>query len=450
MKFIKVLLASLLLASLPLSAMLTGCKAESEPGTSKIDWSNHRECASQFVMALVAGDYTIAAEGFNDEMKEAMSVVRLRQTWEDIIAEAGAFEEIVSVNQVPNAEYDIFEIVTKHENTGLNSRLVLTDDDQVAGLFFSFVDLGMEEPYRGSEPQQRDGYTDFPVTVGEGSDYPLPGLLSIPDNAEGPLTAVVLVHGSGPQNMDEALYGIAPFRDIADYLASNGIAVLRYDKRTYVHATTLTIQYGDDLTVYEETIQDALRALDLLASDERIDAGRIFVIGHSMGGMLLPRIMGESDGGFAGGIIMAGSPRSMLELIYDQNQYLLDITEMSDAERAAMVEQIDAARDNYFYLSEHYFTEMDSHPAADYLQQIDKPILIMQGGKDFQVYADKDYVLYQEIAAGRSNFEFRLYDNLTHMFTQSSMDKPSVADYVSGAKVDGQPLADMLAWLQAH
>ena len=73
------------------------------------------------------------------------------------------------------------------------------------------------------------------IIIGENTNHPLSGILTLPDNIDKPVPAIVLVHGSGPSNMDEKVGKLTPFKDLAEGLASRGIAVIRYDKRTYAH-----------------------------------------------------------------------------------------------------------------------------------------------------------------------------------------------------------------------
>ena len=80
------------------------------------------------------------------------------------------------------------------------------------------------------------------ITVGAGTDYPLKGLLTFPDDLSGPVPAVVMVHGSGASNMDEKVMKLKPFKDLAEGLAEQGVASLRYDKRTYAHGFKLIRQ----------------------------------------------------------------------------------------------------------------------------------------------------------------------------------------------------------------
>ena len=261
-----------------------------------------------------------------------------------------------------------------------------------------------------------------------GSIYPLSGLLTLPDNTEEKLPAVVLVHGSGASNMDEKVMKLTPFKDLAEGLADKGIASVRYDKRTFAHARKMM---KAEITVEEETIEDAILAAELLRKDERIDHDRIFIIGHSMGAMLAPRIDAEG-GNFRGLVLMAGTPRKMEEIVLRQMkqagnsnslmkwignlEYKLfarkfdGLYEMSDAE----------AKKKKFAgnVNLYYFREMGQKTADRYLLENDKPVLIMQGGMDFQVLADDDFRLFKQLLKDRENTEYRFYPELNHCFVK--------------------------------
>ena len=131
------------------------------------------------------------------------------------------------------------------------------------------------------------------ITIGR--EYPLEGILTLPENTDVPVPACVLVHGSGSSDKDEKIFELRPFADIANELALHGIASLRYDKRSFVHGRQM-VKSKTPITVYEETIEDAVFAADLLRNNPRIDHDRIFIIGHSMGAMLSGRIVKFSCG----------------------------------------------------------------------------------------------------------------------------------------------------------
>ena len=271
------------------------------------------------------------------------------------------------------------------------------------------------------------------IIVGENTKYPLNGLLTLPDNTATPVPAVVFVHGSGASNMDEKVGKLTPFKDLAQGLARHGIASVRYDKRSFAHGFKLLMDKSQEVTVKIETIDDAIMATELLRKDPRIDQEKVFIIGHSMGGMLAPRIDAEG-GNYAGLIIMAGSPRKLEEIILDQNEAALNSTKgfvnwlvkKQVAKFAAMFDGMYERSDEEAKKRKmgggttlYYFKEMGEHAAPGYLTACEKPVLILQGEKDFQATVDKDFAAYKQLLAGKSNVTFRLYEDLSHALVPS-------------------------------
>ena len=271
------------------------------------------------------------------------------------------------------------------------------------------------------------------IVIAEGSAYPLNGLLTLPDDLSKPVPAVVFVHGSGASNMDEKVGKLTPFKDLAEGLARHGIASIRYDKRSFAHGFKMLRDKNLQITVKEETIDDAITAANLLRKDPRIDPENVFIIGHSMGGMLAPRTDAEG-GNFSGLIIMAGSPRKLEEIMLDQNEAVLKSS--TGFVRWIVTKQVakfSKLFDGLYQLSDeaarkkrigggttlYYFKEMGQHPASDYLLKLEKPILILQGEADFQATAEKDFAAYKQLLSGKRNVTFRLYPGLNHAFVPS-------------------------------
>ena len=306
-------------------------------------------------------------------------------------------------------------------------------------------------PTPAPEAQLPQGLEEMPVTVGEGGEWPLAGLLT--RSASGPSEyAAVLVHGSGPSDMDESVYEMKPFRDLAYGLASRGVDVLRYDKRTYVYGA----QMAQDpmITVREETIDDAVAALGLLK-----DMGyeKVYLIGHSLGGMLALETDRQSGGAFAGIVSLAGSPRSLIDIIIDQNEAVIaTMTNEQEVEAAqALVDaeleklgELDADTDpsvTIFSMPAHYVYDLlgiDNYALA---KEFDRPILILQGDKDFQVYAEVDYVQWQVALSENPNAQFKLYEGLNHMFAKAG-ETNSVVDYMEYSPVDETVRDDIAAF----
>ena len=300
------------------------------------------------------------------------------------------------------------------------------------------------------------------IIVGEGTEFPLKGLLTIPCGAETPVPAVVMVHGSGSSDMDEKVMKLTPFRDLAEGLAGHGIASIRYDKRSFTHAKKMLKQC---ITVKEETIDDAVLAVNMLKADPRIDKDRIFILGHSMGAMLAPRI--DTEGGDVRGLIMmAGSPYRLEDIMirqFKQAQGSKSIVKLI----AAIEDRIFSKKfDGLYQMSDeearrrkfaggttlYYFKEMGKKTAADYLLESWKPVLIMQGGRDFQVLADDDYLMFKELLRDRGNTYYRLYPELNHCFVDAVYDDISKAakEYSTERHIGEEVISDIASFINEN
>jgi hypothetical protein len=300
------------------------------------------------------------------------------------------------------------------------------------------VSLTASQPYEILEEQ---------VIIGEGTQWELNGLLTLPEGIADKIPAVVIVHGTGALNMNGSWNDtdlIKPFKDIAEYLTTYGIAVLRYDKRTFTHIEAVSCR---DFTVHEETVEDAILAADILRNDERIDNENIFIIGHSMGGMLTPRIDNEG-GNFAGLIIMAGSPRTFYpEVWYSQMMEgnFGDIIErLAEFESLTNMTAEEAKELSFFGVTGYWIKNMNEYPSNEYLQTTDKPILIMQGEKDWLIFADKDFAAYKKLLDGNDNVTFKLYENLNHSFMAY------ISEYETADTKDVQMLRDIVDWIHSN
>jgi len=295
-----------------------------------------------------------------------------------------------------------------------------------------------------------------------GSEFPLNGLLTLPAGGDAPYPAVVLVHGSGPSDMNEAVYGVKPFLDLAQGLARHGIASIRYDKRTFTYAKQMAKL--NELTVKEETIEDAILATELLRRDPRIDPNRIFIVGHSMGGMLAPRIDVEG-GNYAGLVILAGTPRRLEDVMLSQNEAFLKTANplirwigkrqvkkaFSKFERLYDMSDEEARKTPV--LGKHvmaiYFKDMGKKQVREYLEASTKPIFVLHGEGDFQVTVADDFELYKDILKDHPSATCTLYPGLNHMLMPVVYGdiKKAKKEYSKPQHVAEYVIADIAAWI---
>ena len=334
-------------------------------------------------------------------------------------------------------------------------QFTLNASNQLAGLFFRPADSPLPPIWQRPLYSHPDSFRDREVTVGDDA-WRLGGTLLVP-LGKPPFPAVVLVHGPGPGDRDESIYSNKIFADLAEGLASRGIAVLRYDKRTKIYAAKMS---EIDYTVEQETVEDAVRAAALLRHQPEIDASRIFVIGHSLGGYLAPRIAAR-DGKLAGLVFLAANARPVEVMALEQNEYVANLTSNPSPEvqkrladlRAEVVKvrNLDPGKTNppvLMGLPLAYLLDLKGYDPLAAAKRLAIPMLFLQGGRDFQV-TTKDFDLWKSALGGRSNVAFIAYPALNHLFIVGE-GKSSPAEYRATGNVSAEVIGGIANWLLAQ
>ena len=269
----------------------------------------------------------------------------------------------------------------KFANQNINFRIIVNSSGLVSGFFQLPGGVNWQRP----EYSQPASFKERDVTVGEG-EWKLPGTLTVPVGA-GPFPAVVLVHGSGPNDRDETVGGAKVFKDLAEGLASRGIVVLRYEKRTLQYRARIAAI--KNYTVQEETVEDAVNALALLRAQAEVNGSRVFVLGHSLGGYVAPRIA-EQDGKLAGIVLMAGNARPLEDLLVDQVTYMGITGKQLENAKAlqAKVKKLEPGDEDspaFGGVPVSYWLDLKDYDPAAAAKKLGIPMLILQGERDYQV-----------------------------------------------------------------
>ncbi|MCD4686306.1 MAG: lysophospholipase [Anaerolineae bacterium] len=345
-------------------------------------------------------------------------------------------------------------IVLQFERMLLDAQISVNADGQISGFYITLHEGPAPVVYEAPAYADPATFEEHEIVLNAGTAWELPGTLTLPVG-DGPFPAVVLVHGSGPNDRDEAYGPNKVFKDLAWGLASNGIAVLRYDKRTLVHGASLDMSA---FTVQDETIDDALAAVALLQTTARIDPARVYVAGHSLGAYLAPRIAAQ-DASIAGLIMLAGNARPLEDLILEQTEYLASPEDVVTPEDAAQIEALyalidaikaletpeDAGGELLFGAPAVYWLDLRAYEPVATAQALTLPMLILQGERDYQVTLT-DFGLWQAELADRDNVTFATYATLNHYFI-SGEGPATPNEYFDPGHVAEEVVLDIVNWV---
>lgn len=213
------------------------------------------------------------------------------------------------------------------------------------------------------------------------------------------------------------------------------------------------------LTVQEETVADAVAAVTALADHQAIDAQRIYVLGHSLGGYLIPRIAAQTEVP-SGYISLAGSSRPLEDLVVSQVAYLANLDGEVSEEELALIDSVNQqvavlkspdfsaeTRTSELPLSvpaSYWLDLRDYRPAAD-AKQINKPMLFLQGERDYQVI-DADFQGWKKALVDRADVKFIAYPGLNHLL-QAGEGPSQPGEYLSPGHVDLKVIEDIANWI---
>jgi len=313
-----------------------------------------------------------------------------------------------------------------------------------------------EEEKSEVEEREDKSSTIFPeVNVEFGlSEWRIKGKLSFPERRMESYPAVILVHGSGPQDEDETIGPNKPFKEIAEGLNARGYAVLRYVKRTKEYGTLLDIE---SLTLEEETIEDAAEAVNYLVSRKDIDKNGIFLLGHSLGGFAAPFIAEKSEK-ISGLIIAAGNTRPLIELVKEQVRFQSLVAGLSDSVTQEKVDEIQetyeavlqddySERKTWVGMTRKYLEDINVRNPVEVLSKLDIPALIIQGENDCQVSMEDFRGWKSGIQkAGKENVVFKSFPGINHLFMEVE-GKSTGAEYMVPGKVDENVIGFIADWL---
>ncbi|MDR3613469.1 MAG: alpha/beta fold hydrolase [Candidatus Obscuribacterales bacterium] len=427
------------------SIRLPPCKAQT-PAAS-IDQAQKKKIFQTFAEMFFRGQCKDAYLMLSPLMQKALTEERMPVVLKQLEMRFGTFQSVnnIRVNKSSIPGMSGIQALCQFSGSTANLEALINDDGKISSFFVKAPTNFKEPPYAKHEQ-----FTERDIEI-PSAELRLKATLSVPV-ANGPFPCVVLVHGSGPCDRDETVGSIKVFRDIAWGLASNGIAALRYEKRTRQFPTKPIN------TVNDETVDDAVAAIECLKTQSAIDKTRLVVLGHSLGALMAPRIA-QREINLAGVVICAGPTRKLEDIIVCQIAYLDSLvgdTGESDnlknvKEQALKIKSLDrkdalSNSNTLIGFKPSWWLDMQNYDPVKTAQTINSPILIMQGDRDYQVNLE-DFKGWQDGMKGRPGVTLKLYPGLAHTFT-SAADKPGPGDYDKPLNVAPSVIDDLSTWIK--
>jgi dienelactone hydrolase len=392
-----------------------------------------RQALDQLLAHKIDGFYA----KFSPQMKTAISQEAYTAQMEQILT-LGPPQKIDAPSTQMVGDSTVVVIDVHWAPVSLDFQVTWNKAGEIEGTFWR--PAAAAASYQTAPYVKPDSFTAIDVTIGNDA-WMLPATLTMP-KGNGPFPALVLVHGSGPNDRDESVGDAKVFRDLAEGLASRGIAVLRYEKRTHQYPQQCAAD--PNFTVNQETVDDAVRAAALLRTQARIDPARVFVLGHSMGGYLAPRII-KRDLKIAGFVVMAGNVRPLEEMIVEQSEYLLSLKGNLTAADQAKLAEIKKNPFAGLSIPAPYLADLKGYRPDLEAKSLNTPMLILQGERDYQVTL-KDFNIWKAALQARTNVRFQTYASLNHLFIAGE-GKSSPDEYQKPGHVDVQVIADIANWI---
>ncbi|OON93874.1 MAG: hypothetical protein ATN31_05050 [Candidatus Epulonipiscioides saccharophilum] len=442
---------------------LSGCGQDAtEQNEVQIEETNFNEealltLAKEQANDLIDGNAGNLISTFNEDMlATGLNAETLNTTIENFTANMGDYVDLYSETGTIKDGLYIVEIIQEYTNGGVKIMLVYDTNNDLAGLNINHAHI--EKPLVST-----DKFEEVEVKIGE--TMPLDGILTLPKGIENP-PVVLLIHGSGPADKNSTISVNTPFLDIAHGLAEQGVASLRYNKRTYSYPKEM-VALGVDLTLRDEVLNDVDLAINLLSANKqnRTNPKAIFVLGHSMSGGLTPVIATEHNN-IAGIIAMASTLDPMFEVSYAQNKDVekaVNESDMDEVTKKMITEQMAAVEKDInilrgdisdipndqilLGLPAGYQKSIKELAGINFIDHVEVPILVLQGTADFQVKADKDFASWQDALTDNPDAEFKLYDNLNHLMMPSNGSQ-DISEYQIKSEVSEEVINDIADFVQ--
>jgi uncharacterized protein len=411
---------------------------------------------TQSVDALAGGHPQAAGKYFNAVLAQAKTKDDLTAVWENIQSQAGSYLGHLPGRVVMVEKRSYVFVTMSFSNQPFDTLAACGSDGLIRLLEWAPSSDAATKIKTAKREIEPNGVRREPVAVP--SEFgPLPGTLTLPAGS-GRFPALVIVAGAGPNDADGTNGPNKVYLDLAEGLAAQGVASVRYDK--VQRAYRAQVFFSEHFTVNDEVTRDALTASKLLRRHTRIDSRRQFLLGHSLGAMLAPKIASQFAG-LAGLILMAPPGEPILDNAVHQTRYLGEVQHAAPEQIDATIKRI---RDEQELLrtggqarlmserfedwQQSYWLSLVNYDPIVWAEKSSLPTLIVQGERDYKVMPRYALARWKAVFAGNPRVQIKLYPELNHFFMPAG-DLPPPQDEEVPAHVDEKVIHDIAAWIHS-
>lgn len=407
--------------------------------------------ATAFIASALGSSNISSTQYFSANLGSVATAERIDYFFRNATGQLGSFKGITSLTTDKTIVHENVRLSLAFEKGEVPFVLRFNHGSEIDDFLLDLSAATKLEGYKLPSYANPQAYTEKEVMVGEGR-WALPGTLTLPAG-EGPHPVVVLVHGSGANDRDEWLGVLKPFSDLAAGLASQGIAVLRYEKRSLEYAAQLSLL--PNLTMKEEALDDALTAVKQMGNTEGIDPEQIYVLGHSQGGFMMPRLVeADEDKQIAGTVLMSAPGGSFFDLMEKQFSYLVDLNQMPlqvleyyKGQFAILKDpNLSTANPPKEYSLGYWFMDLRGYEPAEMAKDQSGKMLILQGGRDYQVMPEQ-LDIWKENLKDRNDVTYRLYPKLNHFYTEGEGAMSTPNEYLKPGNIPIEVIIDISNWV---
>jgi dienelactone hydrolase len=420
--------------------------------------TDYAASGASVVRELSAGEFEAVVARFDTHMGKLLPRTKLSGLWGQFVAKAGPFQKVTAtaVEEKPGG-YHLVAMTCAFEQAPQGDALVTFDEaGRISGLYFGPRPTEELKQWAAPGYAAPDRFEEVPVAVSNGP-WHLPGTLTLPKQ-KGPFPAAVLIPGSPPVDQDETVGPNKVFKDLAWGLASRGVAVLRYTKRTCQFGAGLGGGMVSSFSVRDELSDDARAALALLAARKDVDHRHTFLVGHSLGGLVATQI--AADDPRVSGVVLLGAPSAdLVTLLIERAEDATPGGKPADPGVTSLAQSLKKLRGGEVAAGSIievfgsrapacYFLELRHYEPGPATAKLKVPALVLFGGHDAQI-TERDVERWQKALAGKKDATLKTYPDLFHLFMPSAAkgkgDVP--ADWGRPAHVNAEVVGDIASWI---